>query len=174
MSFNSKTNHQNPLSHVEYYLGCDVAKHKLDVSLIDLVGNELQHGSIGNTPEAITRLLTRLADEYGNDTIACVIEATSIYHLPLAETAHLLAVPCIVYIPSLPKAALKPLYEARKPTGVMHWLLPEWDFVAKVACMYPKHTKLPSIMLVRARNSAFYTAHSPNTSNTLVVSLKVT
>lgn len=114
MSFNSKANHQNPLSHVEYYLGCDVAKYKLDMSLINLVGNELQHGSINNTPEAITRLLTQLADEYGNDTIACVVEATSIYHLPLAETAHLLGVPCLVYNPIITKGGIKATVRGKK------------------------------------------------------------
>ena len=62
MSFNPKNNYQNPLSRVEYYLGCDVAKHKLDVSLVDAVGNELQHGTIEHTPEAITHLLVQLTD----------------------------------------------------------------------------------------------------------------
>jgi transposase len=114
MSFNSKANHKNPLSHVEHYLGCDVAKHKLDVSLIDLAGNELQHGLIGNTPEAITRLLMQLADEYGNDTIACVIEATSIYHLLLAETSHALGVPCIVYNPIITKGGIKATVRGKK------------------------------------------------------------
>lgn len=114
MSFNPKNNYQNPLSRVEYYLGCDVAKHKLDVSLVDAVGNELQHGTIENTPEAITHLLVQLTDEYGNDTIACVIEATSIYHLTLAETAHALGAPCLIYNPIITKGGIKATVRGKK------------------------------------------------------------
>lgn len=114
MSSNSNTNHQNSLPHVEYYLGCDVAKYKLDVSLIDLRGIELRHETIANTAEAITRLLLGLADEYGNDTVACVIEATSIYHLPMAETALTLGVPCRIYNPIITKGGIKATVRGKK------------------------------------------------------------
>ncbi len=72
----------NQIEHAEYYLGCDVAKYKLDVSLVNLRGTELMHQTIDNTNEDIVSLLLKLADGYGNDTVTCAIEATSIYHLP--------------------------------------------------------------------------------------------
>lgn len=114
MSLNSTINYQNSLSHVEYYLGCDVAKYKLDVSLVNLRGVELVHESIANEAEAIVSLLLRLVDEYGSDTIACVIEATSIYHLPLAETAHELGVPCLIYNPIITKGGIKATVRGKK------------------------------------------------------------
>ena len=113
MSLNS-TNYHNLLPHVEYYLGCDVAKYKLDVSLVDLRGNEVQYESISNTDEAIVSLLLRLADTYGNDTIACVVEATSVYHLPLAEAAHELGVPCFIYNPIITKSGIKATVRGKK------------------------------------------------------------
>lgn len=114
MSLKSTTNYKSPLSHVEYYLGCDVAKYKLDVSLIDLAGNEQRHGTLNNTPEAITGLLIGLMDVYGNGTVACVVEATSIYHLPLAEAAHALGIPCLVYNPIITKSGIKATVRGKK------------------------------------------------------------
>ena len=114
ISLNSTINHQNQLLPVEYYLGCDVAKYKLDVSLVNLHGTELCHESIDNSPEAITGLLLKFADEYGNDVVGCVIEATSIYHLPLAETVHELNVPCIVYNPIITKSGIKATVRGKK------------------------------------------------------------
>jgi transposase len=99
---------------VDYYLGCDVAKSKLDVSLINAQGIELWVDKLPNEPEAIAAYLLTVVCAYPNQTVRCVVEATSIYHLALAETSYELGVACQVYNPIITKGATKGTVRGKK------------------------------------------------------------
>ena len=64
----------------DYYLGCDVAQAKLDVSLVESrSGRELRHSIVANATEAIGSLLEGCLAEYSG-SLQCVVEATGTYH----------------------------------------------------------------------------------------------
>jgi transposase len=97
-----------------YFLGCDVAKTKLDVSFIDDTGKELWSGIVANKAEAIATLLLTIDGNYPNESWSCTVEATSTYHFALCEVAHELAVPCMVYNPILTKQQLHASIRGKK------------------------------------------------------------
>jgi transposase len=97
-----------------FFLGCDVSKHKLDISLIDERGVEQWADTMINEPSAIaTRLLT-IAGAYPDDKLTCVVEATSILHFNVAETCIVLGIICLVYNPIMTKAAITASVRGKK------------------------------------------------------------
>lgn len=99
---------------MRYYLGCDVAKAKIDVSFIDSNGRELWIDKILNTELDIAAFLLTIVCNYPEDEIECVIEATGIYHLALAETSYALGIECRVYNPILTKQGIKKTVRGKK------------------------------------------------------------
>jgi transposase len=98
----------------DYFLGCDVAKAKLDVSFIDARGIELWADKVSNEPEAIATFLLTLAGNYPGQTVRCVAEATGVFHLPLAETSYAVGMGCQVYNPIITKAGIKGSVRGKK------------------------------------------------------------
>lgn len=98
----------------DYYLGCDVAKSKLDVSLLESrSGRELMHKIVANSTAAIGSLLEDCLAEYSG-SLQCVVEATSTYHFNLLYAAESLGVPVRVYNPIITKSGIKASVRGKK------------------------------------------------------------
>ncbi len=82
-----------------FFLGCDVSKAKLDMSLVDERGVEQWHDQLPNEPVGIAAFLLTVTGAYPDDKIVGVAEATGILHLPFADTCYDLGVTCFVYNP---------------------------------------------------------------------------
>ena len=86
----SKNNTNEP--EADYYLGVDVAKSKLDVSVLESRSSrELRHTVIANTTEAIGTLLEDCLASYSG-SLQCAVEATGTYHFNLLYAAEALGV----------------------------------------------------------------------------------
>src|SRR5260370_27695611 len=90
-----------------FFLGCDVSKLKLDVSLIDERGIEQWHDQLPNEPVAIAAFLLTVTGAYPDDKVVGVAEATGILHLPFADTCYDLGITCLVYNPIKTNQQLK-------------------------------------------------------------------
>lgn len=98
----------------DYYLGVDVAKSKLDVSLLESrSGRELMHRIVANSTTAIGSLLEDCLAEYSG-SLQCVVEATSTYHFNLLYAAEGLGVPVRVYNPIITKSGIKASVRGKK------------------------------------------------------------
>lgn len=102
------------LTTVDYFLGCDVSKLKLDLSFINAHGIELWADRIPNESVTIATYLLTLVGNYPGEIIQCVVEATGVFHLPLAETSYAVSLPCRVYNPVITKAGIKATVRGRK------------------------------------------------------------
>jgi transposase len=97
-----------------YFLGFDVAKAKLDYSLVNEQGVEQLFGKVANNEVDIAVLLLSVAGNYPGDTLQCVVESTSTYHLALADTSFALGLPCRVYNPIITKQQIKATIRGKK------------------------------------------------------------
>jgi len=82
---------------MSYFLGFDVAKSKLDYSLINEQGMEQCHAKIANEPVAIATFLLTMTGAYTETGITCVAEATGGYQDNLTDICHELGIPCLIY-----------------------------------------------------------------------------
>ena len=98
----------------DYFLGCDVAKLKLDVTLITAQSQELWSDTIPNEQAAIAAFLLTLSGAHPDETIILVVESTSTYHLPFVETSHAVALPCLIYNPLITKSGIKGSVRGKK------------------------------------------------------------
>lgn len=99
---------------MQYFLGCDVAKLKIDMSLVDNNGVELLTKNVANTTASITGLLTTLANNYTNDELVVVTESTGVYHIELAKIAYRLGFECRIFNPILTKQQIKASIRGKK------------------------------------------------------------
>jgi len=99
---------------MNFFLGCDVAKSKLDVSLVNEQGVEQWIDKIPNEAGALTSFLLTVAGHYVDDKITCVVEATGTFHNALLETTMALGIPCLVYNPLLTKQGIKSSVRGKK------------------------------------------------------------
>jgi transposase len=98
----------------DYYLGVDVAKSKLDVSLLESrSGRELMHKVVTNSTEAISSLLEDCLADYSG-SLQCVAEATGTYHFNLLYAAEGLGIPVRVYNPIITKSGIKASVRGKK------------------------------------------------------------
>lgn len=97
-----------------WFLGFDVAKAKLDWSLIDQRGIEQTYGKVANDETAIASLLLTVSGNYPEELIRSVVEATSVYHYPLLTACHAVDMPCLVYNPILTKQQIKASVRGKK------------------------------------------------------------
>jgi transposase len=99
---------------VTYYLGFDVAKVKLDWSLIDERGIEQTHGTVPNKAAEIATLLLTIAGAYPSMCICCVVESTSTYHYPAVDASQAVSLPCVVCNPIVTKQQIKATIRGKK------------------------------------------------------------
>lgn len=97
-----------------FFLGCDVAKTKLDIALIDERGIAQWADTIPNNPSDIATVLLTVTGAYPTADLVCVTESTSCYHLPFAETCIILGIPCRIYNPLLTKQQIKATVRGKK------------------------------------------------------------
>jgi transposase len=98
----------------DYYLGCDVAKSKLDVSLINSHGIEQWFDRLPNEPASLATFLLTLAGNYPDAVLECVVEATGTYHYALAEAGYAVGVPCRIYNPIITKSGIRATVRGKK------------------------------------------------------------
>lgn len=99
---------------MKYFLGFDVAKAKLDYSLVNEQGIEQFFGKVANNEIDIATLLLSVAGNYPGDTLQCVVESTSTYHLALADTSLALGFPCRIFNPIITKQQIKATIRGKK------------------------------------------------------------
>ena len=101
---------------MHFFLGCDVSKAKLDCCLINAQGQEVQTAIVPNDTTAITTYLLNTVGQLlsFDDELTVTVEATSIYHLTLCESAYVLGIPCMVYNPILTKQQLRSSIRSKK------------------------------------------------------------
>ncbi len=99
---------------MHYFLGCDVAKAKLDISLIDDAGRELFADTVTNDTVAIATLLLTIAGSYPGSQLTCVVESTGCYHFTACEAAYAVGVNCLIYNPLLTKQQIKSTVRGKK------------------------------------------------------------
>jgi transposase len=114
MSQNTPSHSATQTAEAAYYLGCDVAKAKIDVSFVNAQGVEQWADVIANEPAAIAAYLLTLTGHYPGSAVQCVVEATSTYHYALQEVAHGLGLPCRVYNPLITKSGIKSTVRGKK------------------------------------------------------------
>jgi transposase len=107
-------NLNNDEAEADYYLGVDVAKLKLDVSLLESrSGRELMHKTIPNSTGAIGSLLEDCLAKYSG-SLQCVVESTGTYHFNLLYASEELGVPARVYNPIITKSGIKTTVRGKK------------------------------------------------------------
>lgn len=99
---------------MSYFLGCDVSKSKLDLSLINEHGMEQWTATVANEVLAIATLLMTVDGQYVDNEVVCVVEATGCYHHPLLEACEAIEVPCRVYNSILTKQGIKDSIRGKK------------------------------------------------------------
>jgi transposase len=99
---------------VMYFLGCDVSKRKVDVSLVDEQGVELFVDKVPNTPTEISLLLLTLSGNYIESEIRCVVESTGCFHHPVTEAATGVGLACVVLNPIVTKQQIKATVRGKK------------------------------------------------------------
>jgi transposase len=99
---------------MSYFLGIDVAKAKLDWSLVNEQGIEQSGGIVANEPLAIATLLLTITGNYPDIDITAVVEATGCYHDDLCETTYALNIGCLVYNPILTKQQINSTIRNKK------------------------------------------------------------
>jgi transposase len=97
-----------------YFLGCDVCKSKVDVSLINEQGIEQWVDKVPNSTKDFTTYLLTLAGSHPNDELQCVVESTGIYHHPVLDACQIANVPCRVYNPLLTKQQIRASVRGKK------------------------------------------------------------
>lgn len=97
-----------------FFLGCDVAAAKLDVSLVNQQGIEQWHDRLPNEPGAIAATLLTVSGAYPGDTIVGVAEATGIYHQAFADICVGLGIDCLVYNPIQTNQQLRATIRGKK------------------------------------------------------------
>ncbi len=97
-----------------FFLGCDVSKAKLDMSLVDKRGVERWYDQVPNEPIAIAAFLLTVTGAYPDDKVVGVVEATGILHLPFADTCYDLGITCLVYNPIKTNQLIKASIRGKK------------------------------------------------------------
>jgi transposase len=97
-----------------YFLGCDVAKNKIDLSLVNEQSVEQWNSKVPNEVSDISTLLLTVTGHYVGAGLTCVVEDTGCYHHPLLEACRATGIPCRVYNPILTKQGIKGSVRGKK------------------------------------------------------------
>ncbi len=90
-----------------FFLGCDVCKAKLDVSLVNEQGVEQWYSHVPNDISELIVFLLTLQGNYPGDDLRCIVESTSTYHYPLLEACQISGLACRVINPIITKQHIK-------------------------------------------------------------------
>lgn len=91
-----------------YFLGFDVSKLKLDVSLVNGQGVELWADIVKNDEVCLLDFLsTVVACQDDADEIVCTVESTACYHYPLLDATATLGISCRLLNPLITKQQIK-------------------------------------------------------------------
>lgn len=99
---------------MSFFLGCDVCKTKIDLALVNEIGEVLWEDSVANEPFIVTSYLLTLTSAYPGQTITGVVEATGRYHYPLLDASVAIAFDCRVYNPILTKQGIRASVRGKK------------------------------------------------------------
>lgn len=101
---------------MRYFLGCDVCKSKIDISMVSEqgAGTVLWSDKVPNDVSSIVAYLLTVTGHYLDDELTCVVEDTACYHHPLLEACELIGIPCRVYNPILTKQGIKSSVRGKK------------------------------------------------------------
>ena len=97
-----------------YFLGCDVSKRKLDLSLVNEQGVEQWCGQVLNEARDIASKLSSITGDYPQTEVRCVVESTGCYHREFADTAYDLGLACLVYNPIITKQQIRATIRGKK------------------------------------------------------------
>ena len=99
-----------------FFIGCDTAKAKLDIAVVDSVGREIPElaTTILNEPRDIASMLLTLSGAYPEDEFICIVEATGCYHLVFADVCFELGIVCRVYNPLITKQQIRASVRGKK------------------------------------------------------------
>lgn len=98
-----------------FFLGFDVSKLKLDVSLVNGQGIEQWADIVQNDEVCLLSFLsTVVACQDGADEIVCVVESTACYHYPLLDAAAALGIQCRLLNPLVTKQQIKASVRGKK------------------------------------------------------------
>lgn len=124
-----------------FFLGCDVSKAKLDVSLVDERGVEQWHDQVPNEPVAIATFLLTVTGAYPDSTIAGVVEATGILHMPFADTCVDLGMTCLAYNPIKTNQQLKASIRGKKTDRTDAIMIARIGLMGEARPYVPDHYK---------------------------------
>lgn len=127
---------------MDIFVGFDVAKAKLDYSIINARGIELEHGVIKNELSAITKFLKTMVLRYPGCNVTSVVEASGGYQDALTRTSYSLRIDCLVFNPLITKQQIKTTVRGKKQIEQMPLLLPEWAGAVAVDCTYQMFTRM--------------------------------
>jgi transposase len=98
-----------------YFLGFDVSKLKLDVSLVDGQGIEQWASIVQNDSVSLLEFLSTVAacQDDANE-IVCVVESTACYHYPLLDATTALGIQCRLLNPLVTKQQIKASVRGKK------------------------------------------------------------
>lgn len=85
---------------IKNFIGIDISKNTLDMSLLDLQGKQLHYQQIGNSPKEIKSCLSGLLKQFklnNEETVFCM-EYTGVYNLPLIN--HLKSLKALIWMES--------------------------------------------------------------------------
>jgi len=97
-----------------FFLGCDVCKSKLDVSLVNEQGIEQWYDTVPNDVVELAGFLANVQGNYPDAEIQCTVESTGTYHYPLLEAVTALGVPCRVINPIITRQQIKATVRGKK------------------------------------------------------------
>lgn len=98
-----------------FFLGFDVSKLKLDVSLVNGQGVELWADIVKNDEVCLLAYLsTVVACQDSAGEIVCIVESTACYHYPLLDATATLGIPCRLLNPLVTKQQIKASVRGKK------------------------------------------------------------
>lgn len=139
-----------------FYLGMDVAKAKLDCCLLlDEIGGKRKTKVIHNTPAGYLELLAWIAKQHIVPTeLHAVMEATGVYHEPVALALTLASVRVSIINPAQVKAFGQGLAVRTKTDGVDSVVLARYGALLKPAAWIPPPVESRTLQALLARREA--------------------
>lgn len=139
-----------------FYLGIDVAKAKLDCSLLlDETGLKRKSKKVANNQTGLTELLTWLAKQEVKLTdLHVTMEATGVYHEQAAQTLYDAGVTVSIANPAQVKSLGNTLAIRTKTDGIDNFLIVCFGLMCKPAAWIPPTPEARALKALLARQEA--------------------